>query len=331
MDDAELLQRLKALLESTPQATAASRVDFADTLDDWTLWLIAQGKRPNTVTTYRRLIVAMRKQGLDVMRMTAPGVIAFSAQHAQRLKPRTLVSRYAALRSWAEFTGQSFAVGALKAPPVDEDPLPLPPAEDVKRLRDAMRPSKHAHGPSSNRLRRDGVIFDLLFEGALRISEALALTLDDLKHRNEKGATTTWRPGAGVALTHIHVRNSKGGKSRYVPLTPPLRRSLENWVTTHRPRWAKPDLPPVFQRDDGAAVTDKNYRQRLKRYGRRIGVSSFGGRTHHGRRIKITTLVMNRAVPSAIIRVTGHKKIANLEPYIRISDAFADREWLEKS
>lgn len=270
-----------------------------------------------------------RNHGLRVLALDAARVIEVGAKLNASLSPMGANVCFSALRAWAEYTGQSHAVGALKAPTVDATRKPLPPNDDLARVRDAMRPSKHAHGVKANIRRRDGTIYDMLFECALRISEVLALDVDDMRHKQSDGSISAWSSSA--ELTHVWVERSKRGKSRLVPLTPTARKSLANWLTLHRPRWTKSAVDPaaVFQTIDGCRLSSNAYRDRLLAYGAEVGVSSLGGKTHTGRRRRITQLIEAKVPPTAIIPFTGHKSTKELEPYIVHNDATAERFWLE--
>lgn len=330
MDDRELIEQLKTMLAQrstvVPVTKSSSVEEFAD-------WLRASGKADLTIKTYVKVLRSASADGLNIMSLSAPAVIDYASRATRSKSPRTLGTYYSALRKWAEFTGQSFAVGALKAPTVDPEPRALPPEDDVAAIRDAMRVDKHDKTKDALTRRRDGAIFDLLFEGAMRISEVLALELDDVQVKHDLGYKP-W-PVDVSAPTHVFVRRSKRGKSRYVPLTPLVAKSLANWIRVHRPRWAKftalDDSTTVFTGRYGEPMSYNAYHNRLKAYGAEVGVSTVKGRTHTGRRFKITTLISNGAKPSAIIRHTGHKSVKELEPYILLSDTSTEREWLDKS
>lgn len=328
-NDRQLLRQIAAHLgiESNANTTASAvpAQSLPQVFVEYRAWLGASGKSANTVCNYGRLL-QRASQDIDLLALDAPRVIAWGARQNVRLSPRSCHVLYAAMRSWAEFTGQTHAVGALKARPVDPTPQALPPESDVERLRDALRPSKHNRSLKATELRRDGAIFDLLWEGALRISEVCALDLSHLRCRDERGDLRTWSPG--LSLTHVWVDRSKRGKSRLVPLTPEAARSLRNYVEVHRPSGPPHHATAVFTSRGGARMTPKTYSQRLDDLGARIGVTTVRGRTHNGRRMRITDLISNGAMPSAVIRVTGHKSLKELEPYINLSEEVVEREWL---
>lgn len=328
MDDAELLRALQARLVGNAQSAAAPLRDLPTALDEFKAWLYARGKTEGTVTTYRAVLLTMHRQGLRLLSLDAAHVIDFASRTAQRLSARTVGQRYSALRAWAEFTGQAHAVGALKAPTIDPTPQPLPPVEDVVALRSVMRPSKHAHDRDALLRRRDGTIFDLLFEGALRISEVLALDVTDLKIRRGTGYSD-WSPSSSDAVTHVWVRKSKRNKSRTVPLTPLASKSLMNWVRVHRPKWNPVGGPVVFTSQPGERLDSKVYRHRLVHYAKEANVTTINGKTHMGRRFKITSLIVKGKAPSALIRFTGHNSTKELQPYIVWDEADAEREWLD--
>jgi integrase/recombinase XerD len=67
----------------------------------------------------------------------------------------------------------------------------------------------------------------LIYQCGLRVGEAVALRVEDIQGK------------AG----RLHVRDGKGGKDRYVPLSHPMYLELRVWWKTHRnPRWLFPSL-----------------------------------------------------------------------------------------
>lgn len=326
----DLVRRIAALLKSEQRQASNVGRDSASAIAEWRTALLASGKSVSTVTRYVSSVRTLeRKYGVNPLALDAGRMIEAGAKMNAALSAMSANAAFSAIRAWAEYTGQSHAVGALKAPTVDPTRKPLPPADDLAKVRDAMRVSKHAHGDAANIRRRDGVIYDLLFEGALRISEVLALDVGDMRCKSADGLHA-WSPS--VELTHVWVERSKRGKSRLVPLTPTARKSLTNWLALHRPRWCAAnavDPTAVFQTIDGCRLLPDSYRQRLTDYGKAVGVTSLGGKTHTGRRRRITQLIEAKVPPTAIIPFTGHKSTKELEPYIVHNNATAERFWLD--
>ena len=113
-------------------------------------------------------------------------------------------------------------------------PLQLPivlSREDVQKVLQAVR---------EPRLR---VCLTLIYHCGLRVSEAVGIQVRDLIE------SRTPHP-------RLHVRNGKGGKDRYVPITPAMVKQLRDWWITHRhPQWIFPG-PGIGWRERGRTAVE---------------------------------------------------------------------------
>ena len=113
-------------------------------------------------------------------------------------------------------------------------PLKLPivlSREDVQKVLQAVR---------EPRLR---VCLTLIYHCGLRVGEAVGVQVRDLI----ESRTPTPR---------LHVRNGKGGKDRYVPITPAMVKQLRDWWAVHRhPEWLFPG-PGIGWRERGRTAAD---------------------------------------------------------------------------
>lgn len=98
-------------------------------------------------------------------------------------------------------------------------PLILPVVlnrEDVARVLGALREPRFA------------ICLRLIYHCGLRVGETVRLELRDLHDSR-------------APHPRLHVRNAKGGKDRYVPMTPDMVAELRRWWKTHRnPKWLFP-------------------------------------------------------------------------------------------
>lgn len=147
----------------------------------------------------------------------------------QRRKPATVNRRLAAiaaLMEWARHTGQ------IEHDPTDgvrglrqerRGPRSLDKKEQYALQRAIEKDLQLAYLRYPLRWRiheRDAAMTIFLLHTGLRLSEALALQLDDLQLSDRKGEVT--------------VRQGKGGKSRTVPLNTAARKALQTWMEVRR-------------------------------------------------------------------------------------------------
>jgi integrase/recombinase XerC len=141
-----------------------------------------------------------------------------AARRADGVGSRSLMRILAGARSFARFLerdgkGKVGALAAVRAPKLPKTlpkPLAIAPA---KRLADTELRAGENREPWV--LARDAAVLALLYGSGLRISEALALTREEVP-----------RPGAGDAITVT----GKGNKARMVPVLPLVLRLIADYV-----------------------------------------------------------------------------------------------------
>ena len=163
----------------------------------------------NTRVAYRRdieafieSIEARRGREAKVRDLGVREVRAHLAELHGKLAASTIGRKLSALRSFGEFCRREGlldenAVALIRRPKLGRKlPVALP-VEDLGRMIDGeQRPGVVGL--------RDRALLEVLYGAGLRVSEAIALDLDDLRH--EQGRLT------------VRVRAGKGGKQRVVPL-----------------------------------------------------------------------------------------------------------------
>lgn len=148
---------------------------------------------------------------------------------------------------------------------------------------------------------RDRALFGICLYSGCRISEALALTPDDL---------------VGGYLI-LRKQTTKGKKAtRTIPINPQLQEILDPYLTAISPtRYLFPGhhnaktLKPLTR-----AAADLILKQACERVGL-VGVS-----THSFRRTALTNM-SNAGIPLRVIqRISGHSSLATLQRYLEVSD-----------
>jgi integrase/recombinase XerC len=152
-----------------------------------------------------------------------------SARRLDKVQSRSLMRQLAALRSFArhlerEGHGTASAFAAIRSPKVDKTlPRPLSAAAAVA-VTEAETRAGEARKPWI--LARDAAVLALLYGSGLRISEALGLKRRDTPVNGTDTITVL----------------GKGGKTRSVPVIPPVQRAVEEYLR----------LCPYAQRPDGS-------------------------------------------------------------------------------
>ena len=143
----------------------------------------------------------------------------------QRRKPATVnrhLAALSALMSWAKQTSQiehNPTKEVRGVPQIPQGPRSLDKKEQYALQRAIEKDLQLAYLRYPIRWRihqRDASMTIFLLHTGLRLSEALALQLDDLQLSDHKG--------------QVSVRQGKGGKSRTVPLNATVRKALQAWL-----------------------------------------------------------------------------------------------------
>jgi integrase/recombinase XerD len=148
--------------------------------------------------------------------------------------------------------------------------------------------------------------FLTLAHTGVRLSEMLALGLDDLNLTAQRAV----------------VRGSKPGHDRVVFLTPVLIEAL------HRYLEKRPELPDegrVFVLR-GRSPTPRTIQRRLKKYGRNAGVDV----SPHKLRHTLATRLLNQDMPiHSLQKLLGHEHLNTTQVYARIYDQTLYRQFRE--
>ena len=177
--------------------------------------------------------------------------------------------------------------------PRQRSPLPTVLSQDeVERLFGAIE------------VRRYRAIAVVLYGTGLRISEALALRIDDIDG------------GRGV----MHVRNGKGGKARTVRLTP----SLLEWL---RQYWARerPPAPFLFSsRQTGNPPNRQTVRAALAQAAQEAGIKKHV--TPHVLRHCYATHLLEAGVDVHVLQtLLGHSQVQTTARYARVSTKIIEK------
>ena len=273
-----------------------------DALDQFLRDLENADKSPRTIRAYRSDLAAF-------LTCCPPEFGAIGASHLRQffadhrhLKPATRARKQTSVASFLKWGYQHNLIDANPMLKIDRvqvsQDLQTPPSrEDIERIFEQI-PDHHL---------RDQLLFKLIFETGLRISEALSLYIDDLD--------------LAIDDEHITVLG-KGRRRRTILLDDPslvvlLKQYLDKHGYQHGP------LFRAHKNYRGGPLRYQSAQEKWDKYCQQAGVTC----TLHQLRHAHATELVNDGVRFATIRKRlGHKHIQTTLRYARLSDATADAE-----
>jgi len=299
---------------------------------DWDTALAAFGRyleveraySPRTVEAYTRDVAALRahlraKRDRDVplARLSAIDVRSQLAALFGVNGPATIARKLSSVRAFCEFLVRRGALAGNPAAAVrgPKKKKALPRALDVD---DAFRlvEAPTSTGRTSHRtlsaseearhalLRlRDAALLELLYGTGLRVSEAVALDLDDVDRDRYQ-------------TPMLLVRRGKGNKSRQVPLGGAADRALVAYLPARRALGASGQA--LFVNAVGERLTARSVQRLTKRWTIAGGVHATA--TPHGLRHSFATHLLDEGVDlRAIQELLGHASLASTQIYTKVS------------
>jgi len=222
----------------------------------------------------------------------------FVRDYAVRDFRRELMTSQKAAVSTVE--GYLAAIGAfydwmgLGKPRVKRQPAPKrdPKALDEDQLRKVMRVAER-------RGVRDHALTSLLFQTAVRVSEASALDVDDV-WAGERGGT-------------LEVRHGKGGESRQSPIPADTRDLIRRWLVVRRQLGA-PEMGPLFIARGGGRLSVRRIQSLMTTMGQDAGLP-FPLSPHVLRHTYARFFLDRGGDVGALQGVLGHKNLSSTQVY----------------
>ena len=148
--------------------------------------------------------------------------------------------------------------------------------------------------------RRDASIVIFMLNTGLRLSETIALNLDDLEISERKGK--------------VLIRQGKGNKERVVPLNTEAREAVQAWLKM-RPASNCRRLWLAVEGGSGQGLTSRTVQRILKRYGQEAGI---GNLTPHVLRHSFAKNRINKGVGvEQVAQLLGHENLNTTQIYIK--------------
>ena len=148
--------------------------------------------------------------------------------------------------------------------------------------------------------RRDASIVIFMLNTGLRLSETIALNLDDLEISERKGK--------------VLIRQGKGNKERVVPLNTDAREAVQAWLKMRPDSNCKRFWLAVEGGSD-QGLTSRTVQRILKRYGQEAGI---GNLTPHVLRHSFAKNRINKGVGvEQVAQLLGHENLNTTQIYIK--------------
>jgi integrase/recombinase XerC len=279
---------------------------------------------PRTVDAYTRdvaefrAVSASRGHAQDVTEATVSSIRSYLATLHGRVDPASVARKLSSLRAFFRFLQKRAirtdnpAVG-VRAPKrkralpraIDVDAtFHLMEAPDLPSSSDRRRRLSASEQERAEALRlRDRALLEVLYGAGLRVSECVALDLDDIELR-----------GSGVAL--VHVVHGKGGKSRVVPLGAAALEAIDRWRNVRG--GLASDARALFVGSTGRRLTTRSVQRQVRRWVRVAGVA--GGPTPHALRHSFATHLLDGGVDLRTIQeLLGHASLTSTQVYTKVS------------
>jgi integrase/recombinase XerC len=256
----------------------------------------------NDVATFLTHTSRIRQKPVDAL--TAADVDAFAIRaflgelHKQRISATSSARKLSAIRTFVKFLRREDLIeddpGSLVAAPKRPETIPSHlTIDEMNRLLE-MPDSSTPLG------RRDRAILELFYASGIRLSELVALDLEDVD----------------LAGRMVRVMG-KGRKERIVPFNQKAARALRAWL---KDRMALTRGDALFVNARGGRLTGRSVQRLVARYvsscSTRLGVSP-----HALRHSFATHLLQNGADLRAIQELLGHVRLSTTQRYTHVNVA----------
>ena len=269
---------------------------------------IERGLAKNSLAAYRRDLVKylefLDQQSLTVI-TAGPETVSEFIEGLQRsgLKMSSVARTLAAVRGLHRFLLTEGITTADPASRVRRPKLPmrLPKAltvADIERLLDASGPEPEAEAPNPVAL-RDRAIVELLYATGARVSEIVALDLDEI-----------------VDAELVRLRG-KGSRERVVPIGSFAQRALEAYLVRTRPMLAsRASTPALFLNLRGGRLSRQSVWQLLSELGAQTNIAVS---PHSLRHSFATHLLEGGADVRVVQELLGHASVATTQIYTLVT------------
>jgi integrase/recombinase XerD len=271
-----------------------------------------RGHTPSTQSIYQSVLLGPRTQEFrrdehvdKVSDLTADRLRQFEVELQEaELSPSTVHQYHRVLKTFLGFCsregmGVDERVRDVAAPRLAQvEPGSYTPDEEGKLVGAARDP-------------RDRMIVELLLTTGLRLSELIALEVEDIVDLGRQGA-------------YLRVRQGKGRKDRNIPLDDAVYRQLQAYLRRHRP--SGPGALFTARRAGGGLrpLSNEAIKSMLRRLGDETGIHCHA---HKFRHTFASRAIADGVDPLTLQRVLGHTTLQMVSRYVHYSATDLMRAW----
>jgi integrase/recombinase XerD len=271
---------------------------------------IEKGRSGNTVAAYRRDLRPVLDAGVAWEPAALAGYVRGLRERPEPLAASSVTRTISSIRTFSRFLVDE---GVLDADPsVDlvapKQPARLPKALTIEQVEQLLAATD---GDEPADL-RDKALIELLYATGARISEAVALNVDDLL--GEEG------------MVEVVRLFGKGGKQRIVPVGSYARAALDAYLVRSRPVFSAKGVstPALFLGVRGARLSRQNAWLLLRAAAERAKLGVVLS-PHSMRHSFATHLLQGGADVRVVQELLGHASVATTQIYTRVTaDALRD-------
>ncbi len=287
-----------------------------------------EGYARNTVSAYRNDLIQLidylkqRQPPTESWPMVTPDTLREYAEHLRTMKfvkrgggektvaPSTIARKIAALKSFFGYLAKSGFVAVdpstgLEAPKVAKRAPKAMTDDEVERLLAAPGQS------NSPKALRDHALLELLFATGMRVSELVALTVEDVN----------------LVEHTVRVRSEDGHKERHVPIRDRAAQAVQTYLERGRLHLVKGDggRLALFLNQRGQSLTRQGLWLIIKEYAAKAGLT-YEVTPHVLRHSFAMHQLRNNVSLRDVQRLLGHANISTTHVYVQPSEPAIERE-----
>lgn len=310
------------------QGARSPRSPIARAVDGWLDHLrVERGRSEHTLKAYRR-DTGRYLDHLDGLGVTRPedvreehitGFLAHLRAGDEEHPPLAATSAARAVVAVRGLHRFLAIEGDNPADPAQEVAPPTPPRKlpTVLSVTDVERLLQAASVGDTPAALRDRALLELLYGSGARVSEAIALDLDDLELGRDDADELEAHGDAGGGVVRLF---GKGSKERIVPLGRYAREALDAWVVRGRPDLARAGTgtPAVFVNARGGRLSRQSAWNAIKAAAARADLR--GEISPHTLRHSFATHLLDGGADVRIVQeLLGHASVTTTQIYTHVS------------
>ena len=268
--------------------------------------IVERGLSKNTISAYQRDVQRFVDEGaIDDLSLATPQDLErfISAARSRGLAESSIARSVVAVRSVVEFTcKEQGAFNPVKDVKPPKTKLRLPKALTIAEVSDLIAAAK---SPGNPQALRESAILELLYGTGARISEIVALNINDVVKFD----------GGEVSSLRL---SGKGGKVRVVPVGRYAREALDQYLVRVRPRLVAADREALFLNDRGGRLSRQSMWKMVAEAAKRANIS-VDVSPHSLRHSYATHLLDGGADVRVVQELLGHSSVTTTQIYTLVT------------